>query len=233
MTTATEIISEALGNIGMLDAGETLSAEDGELCRTILNTMIDAWNLPSLTQYTTLDGTATLNAGVSSLTIGPAQSIAVTRPVRIEVGSYSRYQSIDYEMEGVTEAQYNAISLKNLGGFVPRVFFYDPGDLTGTIYYWPVPQGAVVVHHPLATQFSAFADLTTSYNLPQGYKRAMVMNLSLEIAPHFEQAPPPWVAASAFKALRLVKRANISVPQLELGRRQPGVLEGFYSGYST
>lgn len=232
MTTATQILSEALGAIGMLNAGETPSAEDAELCRTVLNTMIDAWNLPSLTQYTTQDATATLSGGDSDLTIGPGQNIAVTRPVRIELGSYCTIGGIDYPMDGVSEDEYSQISLKAVQSFVPRVFFYDVGETTGTIKYWPVPNAAVVVHHPVAVQFSAFADLTTSYNLPQGYKRAMVWNLALEVAPHFEQVPAPWISKQAALSLRLLKRANMTVPQLDVGPRGVGVLEGFYSGYS-
>lgn len=233
MTTATEIISEALGAIGMLNAGETASAEDALTCLNILNTMIDAWNLPSLTQYTTQDATATLTAGDDDLTIGPAQEISVTRPARIELGSYVRSGGIDYPLTGLNEAEYNRISLKDVGGHVPRFFYYDVGALTGTIYYWPVPSTSCVVHHPVATQFSAFADLVTSYNFPQGYKRAMVFNLALEIAPHFEQPPAVWIDSAARKALRLVKRANHTVPQLDMGDSEPGVLEGFYSGYTT
>ncbi len=232
MTTATEIITEAMRHIGMLSVGETPNADDADACLTALNTLVDAWNLPSLTQYTTQDGTATLGAGVGSLTIGPAQTIAVTRPGRIEAGSYVSYGGIDYPMDAIDEAEYNRISLKNLGGFVPTKFFYDAGASTGTIYYWPLPGSAVVVHHPLAVQFSAFADLTTSYTFPQGYKRAFVFNLAKEVAATFNEAgPSPFVVSEAAKSLRLVKRANLTVPQLE-SPRVVGHLEGFYSGYS-
>lgn len=231
MTTANEIIAEAMGTIGMLGAGETASYEDAAICLQVLNTMIDAWNLPSLTQYTTQDGTATLTAGATSLTIGPTMNINVTRPVAIAAGSYVTANGIDYPMEGISEPEYNELGIKNLAGYVPVKFFYDVGELTGTIRYWPAPGQSVTVHHPLPTQFSAFADLTTSYNLPQGYKRAMVMCLALEIAPHFEQTPAPWVAGAASKALRLVKRANNVVPQLDAGPRAPSALEAFYSGY--
>jgi hypothetical protein len=231
MTTANEIIREAMQALGVLNAGETASYEDAEDCRLVLNTLIDAWNLPGLTQYTTQDGTATLAGGSSSLTIGPAMNIAVTRPGRIEQGSYVRYGGIDYAMEGLSEPEYNAISLKTLGGFVPRYFFYDVGLLTGVIYYFPVPTASVVVHHPVATQFSAFADLTTSYNFPQGYKRAMVFNLAKEVAPHFQQAASPDIMMKASTSLRAIKIGNYSVPQLEIAEPVAGGLEAFYGGY--
>lgn len=233
MTTATEIITEAMRHIGMLSVGEVPNADDADACLTALNTLVDAWNLPSLTQYTTQDGTATLTAGSTSLTIGPAQNIAVTRPGRIELGSYVTAGGIDYPMESISEAEYNAINIKDLAGFVPTKFFYDAGASTGTIYYWPAPGSSVVVHHPLAVQFSAFADLTTSYTFPQGYKRAFVFNLAKEVAPLFtEQGPSPFVVAQAATSLRLVKRANLAVPQLEVDDRRVWGLEGFNSGYT-
>lgn len=234
MTTATEIITEAMRHLGMLNAGETPNADDADACLTALNTLVDAWNLPSLTQYTTTDGTANLAGGATSLTIGPGQTINVTRPGRIEVGSWARAGDIDYELEQITEAEYNAISIKNLAGFVPRVFYYDPGTTTGTIYYWPAPAATVVVHHPLALQFTAFANLTTDYSFPQGYRRAFVFNLAKEVAPMFtEQGPSPFVVAQAALSLRLVKRANHQVPQLDTYPRPLGAYEDFVGGYSV
>lgn len=225
MTTATEIITEAMRHLGVLSAGEVPNADDADTCLTALNTLVDAWNLPSLTQYTTQDGTATLNAAATSLTIGPSQNINVTRPARIELGSWVRSGNVDYPMTQIDEAQYNAIPIKDLAGFVPTHFYYDPGASTGTIYYWPAPAGSVVVHHPLAVQFSAFADLTTSYTFPQGYKRAFVFNLAVEVASAFEQPVTPFLASNASNSLRLVKRANLKVPQLCL--YEPRGLEGF------
>lgn len=233
MATATEIVEQALGWLGVLSAGETLGADDAELCRGLLNTMLDAWNLPSLTLYATTDATATLGAGSTSLTIGPAMQLAVTRPVGIAAGSWVRCQGIDYPLEEIGEPEYNRIALKSLGGFVPSRFFYDPGASTGTVYYWPSPSTSVVVHHPVLTQFAEFADLTTDYVLPQGYKKAIVTNLAVEVAPHYDQPVSPMLANAAANSLRLVKRSNHKVPQMDVGSAIPGVLEGFYSGYST
>jgi len=215
MTTATEIITESMRHLGVLSAGEVPNADDSDACLTALNTMIDAWNLPSLTQYTTTDGTATLGAGVTSLTIGPSMSINVTRPARIGLGSYVTSGGVDYPLEQISEAEYNAIENKALSGDVPSMFYYDQGASTGTVYYWPAPAGSVVVHHPLPLQFAAFADLTTSYTFPQGYRKALVFNLAAEAGPMFEQQVSPFVMSQAAKSLRLVKRANVQVPQLD------------------
>lgn len=231
MTTATEILNESLGHLGILSAGETANSDDAETCRTILNTLVDAWNLPSLTHYTTTDASATLSGGSTSLTIGPSQNINVTRPVRIERGSYVTADGVDYPMDQIDEAEYNEIRIKTLGGHVPRVFFYDPGASTGTLRYYPAPGAAVVVHHPVLTQFTAFADLTTDYTFPQGYKRAFVFNLAVEVSAHFGQQVSPFLMSQAHSSLRLVKRANFTVPQLDTGERNAGAKEAFLSGY--
>ena len=231
MATATQIISEALGHLGILSAGETVGPDDAETCRTVLNTLADAWNLPSLTHYTSTDGTATLTAGSTSLTIGPGQNISVTRPVRIERGSYVTADGVDYPMDQIDESEYNEIRIKTLGGHVPRVFFYEPGASTGTIRYYPAPGASVVVHHPVLAQFTEFSDLTTDYVLPQGYKRAFVFNLAFEVAAHFDAPVSQFIASQAANSLRLVKRSNFTVPQLDVGERNAGAKEAFLSGY--
>ena len=222
MTTANEIISEGFGKLGLLEAGETVQPDDAAQGLLVLNTLVDALNLPSNFAYTNNDATATLGAGVASLTIGPAQSIAVTRPVRIEPGSYSRLNGIDYPMDSITEQEYNLIQFKTNQGTAPNRFFYDAGASTGIIYYHPVPVVSVVVHHPVQQQASSFADLTTVYTLPQGLKRVFVYNFALDIAPDFEREAPPTVITTAAASLREWKRANSTVPRLRLPSGLPG-----------
>ena len=158
MTTATEIFSEALGKLGLVAAGEAVNGNDGALMLLILNTLIDAWNLPSNFAYTTQDVTATLGTGVASLSIGPAQALNCTRPGRIELGSCARLNGVDYELRSISEAEYNEIPYKANQG-IPAVFYYDPGATTGTVYYYPVAALSFAVHHPVQTQTTAFADL--------------------------------------------------------------------------
>ena len=217
MATASQLIEEALAQLGIKAAGEEVQGDDLAHGLTTLNTMIDSWNLPGPIAYATNDATATLTTGSTSLTIGPAQQINVTRPVRIDAGSYARVDGVDWPMEQVGEAEYNRIWLKTQTAHVPSIFYYEAGASTGTIKYWPAPGQSCVVHHPVIAQFSQFADLTTNYVFPQGYKRTLVFNLAIELAPTYEKMPSALVLRTAAAMLRNVKRANLTVPQLETG----------------
>lgn len=221
MTTASFLISGALSKLGIMRAGDAIDPDDEPLGLRTLNTLVDALNLPGGFAYTTNDATATLAASVASLTIGPAMSLAVTRPVRIEQGSYCRLSSVDYPLTGIDEAQFNSIPYKTTTG-IPQWFYLDMGASTGTVYYYPVPAVAVVVHHPVYQQVTEFADLTTDYVLPQGCERALLYALAMELAPDYEQEPSAAVVRAAANSMREFKRSNVVVPQMRINSNIPG-----------
>lgn len=228
MTTANTIIEGALSKLGLFGPGDAVDAESASDCLVILNQMVDSWNLPSWTLYGTTEVTATVAASTASVTIGPSMTLNVTRPVRIEAGCFSRIGGVDYPLDFVSEAEFNSISLKTITGFAPEWGFYDPGAATGTIKLYPQPGASCELHIIVLSQLSQFADLVTDYTLPQGYEKALVYNLALDIAPNFEREAPPSVVAQAGNTLRMLKRSNQVIPELKTYRREPG---NIYAGW--
>jgi hypothetical protein len=222
MTTANEIIAESLGKLGLIGAGETVDGDNAGYCLITLNTVVDALNLPSDFAYVDTNVSATLNTGVATLSIGPAQALNTVRPVRIELGSYATISGVDYPMISISEQEFNQIPIKTNGGTTPMWFWYEPGVTNGTIHYYPLPGATCVVTHPVQKQTSAFADLTTQYTLPTGLRRCLVNLLAVEVAPAFEREAPPSVIATAANALRLFKRSNAVVPVLDMPYGIPG-----------
>ncbi len=231
MTTANTIIAAALAKLGVIGATDTVTGDDAMHCLGVLNTMVDQWALQNLVAYTNTDASATLGAGIGSLTIGPSMQLNVARPVRIEVGSYATSGGKDWPLSPLSEQQWNDIFDKAVTAHVPYYYWYDAGASTGTVYYWPKPQASVVVHHPVQQQLAQFATLTTDYALPQGYTHALAYNLALELAPDYERMPTPPIAAAARNSLRLLKRSNVSVPELEVDV-SPRDVRAFADGWS-
>jgi hypothetical protein len=236
MTTALEIIESAMGKINMLAAGETVSAEDAALCLSRLNSLVDAWGLENLMAYTTTETIFTLPANTTSRTIGAAQQIAVARPVRIELGSFTRLSGIDRPLEPTGEVDYNSIALKSSQSGWPSKCHFDGGSPTGNVFFWPPASEAVEVHLITLYALSQFADTATDYTLPTGYKRALEFNLSVEVAPDFRAQVSPYVAGAASNSKRLIKRMNHTVPQLDMPRNMGGARGSpspadFYGGY--
>jgi hypothetical protein len=218
MTTATalQLIESALGKIGMHSVGETVSAEDADVCLERLNTLIDSLEGENMFAYATADTVFTLPANTESLTIGASQSIDMTRPARIMAGSFSRIDGRDYALRPVSEAQYNLISQKDNGGAIaPDVCFYDGGVPTGLLYFWPSVSAAVEVHLITPESSGEATDLTTAYAMAQGYRRYIEHALAVEIAPDFNVSASAQLVQLAASLKRILKRSNSRIPELE------------------
>jgi hypothetical protein len=167
--------------------------------------------------YTTTRTTTTLAAGVISRTIGPAMNFAMIRPMKILRGSYSRLNGIDYEIEPVSEQEYNSISQKDgVDAVAPLVCWYNGGTPTGTVYFWPGPSESVSVTLITPAPGGVATSVSTSYDFPPGYQLMVEYNLAVEMAPDFNVTPSQLVAGKAVSSKRLVKRTNSWSPRLDL-----------------
>ena len=235
LVTALQLIEAGLSKIGMLAAGETVSAEDAAIGLLRLNSLIDAMENEDMFGYTTTDTVVTLPANTTSLTIGPAQAIDIVRPTKIINGSFSRLGGIDYPLTSVTEPEYNAISLKSsIGSVAPRVCFYDGGNPTGNVYFWPTSQSSVELHLITPEPGGEATDLTTAYAFPPGYIRYIENALGIEMAPDFNTQPSPFIQAAAANAKRAIRRMNNRVPQMDMncdhgkGNSPSDFISGYY-----
>jgi hypothetical protein len=216
MATANRIIRSALGKLGLVAPGESVKPGDAADCLIALNTMLDAWRVESLYAYATQTLTAMLPPGTQAVSIGPGATLNITpRPVRIE-GGFFRVGSTDYPFDFITEDQWNAIEVKGTFTVAPEVVHYEATLPAGTLRLFPGVAGSAEAHIDVQVQLAAFADLTTDYALAQGYERALLFSLAEEVAADFEREVPPTVARNAANARRLLKRANHSVPQLDV-----------------
>lgn len=217
MVTALDLIKAAMSKINVLAAGETPSAEDVQVGLERLNALMTSLESEGLFNYTTTDTIATLPANTTSRTIGPAQQIAMVRPVRLLKGSFSRLGGIDYPLTPVSEQEYNLISLKSsIGSVAPAVCYYDGGTPTGNVYFWPVAAAAVELHLLSPAPGGEATSSTTSYDFPPGYQRAIENLLAVEIAPDFNTVASPVVVGMATSAKRMLKRTNSRVPHMDL-----------------
>jgi hypothetical protein len=215
--TALELIESAMGKIGVLNAGETVSAEDADVCIDRLNSLIDSMENDGMFSYTTLDTVFTLPAGSTTMTIGPSQQIDIARPVKMLRGSFCRVSGQDYPLTPTTEPEYNAICLKSsYSTLAPSVVFYDGQTPVGNLYFWPAPSSDVEVHLITPEPSGVAADLTTNYVFPPGYARYIEYALAIEISPDFNVTPSPMIVGAAANAKRAIRRTNARTPQLDV-----------------
>jgi len=214
--TARATIQTALKMLGVLDPSETMSADDAQDGLTMLNNMVDAWNIERLYIYTITDVVATFSG--ASATIGPGMQIDTPRPITIDSAFYRR-SGIDYPLRMIEVDEYNAIGLKTVSGDYPEVMYYTGDSPTGKVYVWPVPS-ANEYHLQVASQLTAFANLDTAYPLPQGYAKALAYSVAEELAPLYGKQATPSVMRIGATMRRSLKRANVSIAALNL--RIPG-----------
>lgn len=214
MTTATTIITDALGQIGIVDPVEALEADDANLGLRVLNRLVDALGTDALIPVATTWQSVPLTSG--SMTIGAAGDIVVTRPTRIEVGAYVVSGDVSFPLEKLNRQQWGEIAVKGDTG-IPRYYYYESQTaVLGTIKFWPAPDTTYTAYLPLKSRLSAFADLTTNYSLADGYDEFLTSTLAVKLAPFYNREAPGSVIAASRIAKRYIKRLNVQVPQLNV-----------------
>jgi hypothetical protein len=215
MTTATQVLSQSLGIIGVKAPGQALGNEAAELLER-LNMMLDGWRLDRLFAPALVRVTGTMNPSDPTATIGPAADFDMDpRPIRIEEGSFYTVNGIDYPLTPISAEQYNGICLKDTASVGPCWVYFEAGDPAGTLYFYPLFSQQTTVTLLVMASPVSFADLTTDYTLEPGAKRALVYSFAEEIAGDFEKQVSPGTHRIAGAARRSLKRSHHVTPQLD------------------
>ena len=221
MTTALDLITEAAELAGILGSGETLSGNDADTCLRSLNNMIDAWNVERLALYTVQE--STLSTASGSFTIGSGGSINVARPVKLEDDCYFRSSGQDYPLVQMSAEQYSQLAEKSLATGWPTHIYFDAQVPLATCYLWPQQTSAIELHIRYAQPLTEYATLSTDYDLPPGYRKAISCNLSVELnSGKFPRAIEPRRLQIAASSKRNIKRINRPAIRLQL----PSVMVG-------
>lgn len=176
MTTARDIIRDCLTfGLNRLSPGEAEDADTFNTCLSALNSLADEMNGGKSFLFREI-----LTASSAISTANPALGTAWTGLVAgAEIlGASVATSSTDVPLWPMTMAQYQAIPVKTQTG-VPTYYTHDG---QATVYLYPVPTSSVVT---LRTKqvVSDFADLSTDYTMPKGYRSALAAMLAKMIAP--------------------------------------------------
>lgn len=212
MATAEKIIKRSLRLIGVLAAGETLSAEDLADSLDALNDMLDGWRADSLMVYALRDESLTMT-GAASYTVGTGGDLNTDRPVRIE-SAYWRSGSTDYPLRIAPAGQWNAITDKSTTG-TPDWLYYDAANPLGVIRLHPSPSDGVLHVSTWVPLLSVAA--TDDIDLPPGYREMLVYQLAMRLAPEYGKSAPAEVVAMASAAKDRVGVINFRAPIMSTG----------------
>jgi hypothetical protein len=216
--TALEIISRAYQTLGVQDPSESVSAALGQFGFWRLNRLVAQWAAGHALTIPTSSRTVipiVLGKGTEAnpITIGPTGDVVMTtRPLALEsaglllAGTAPR---VEIERAVYTDAMWNAIAVKDMTSSLFTGVYYTPAVPNGEIILWPVPDTAI---HSLVIyrgeQVPPFANLSTSYVLPDGYVDALEFNLAVRLGPGSGVQVTPELQDLARSSLATIKRGN-------------------------
>lgn len=221
MTTAVDLLTLALKDIGALGIGQSIGPDDTADGLATLNMMLGEWQAERLSVYHLVD-TAIASTGAQSYTVGSGGNFNIQRPVRIEA-AYARLNAgsqsaIDYPVKLIDAREdYAKIALKGLTSF-PEWAFYDASYPMGNLLYYPIPNASFELHILTMEVLPQFAAPGVQISLPPQYLSAIRYNLGPYLAPSYQIEPLPSLVRRAMNAKRVIKRMNAQIAAMQMPR---------------
>lgn len=230
-TSALDIITGAAKKIGVVFKSETLDADEANDGLTALNDMLDTWSNDNLTTFAYILENFPLT-GAASYSIGMGGAFNTSRPINI-VTAVVKIGSIDYDLTPITEEQYQLdIADKSITCPIPAFITYDNGYPLGTIKMYAVPSAGGTLYLQCNKPLATLSSLTAAVDLPPGWKRALIYNLAIELAPEYGLEVPATVQLNAKTSLGAIKRStaiNNAMPLMTENVRQGNIYIGWYT----
>ncbi len=225
MPTVRNLCESAALEIGVLQPGESLSAEDAATCLTRFQYQLDAWQAESLTLAVNTQLTFTIPGSTNTFTIGPdTADVTAQRPVWIEAMTYvvpGSSPEVETIMAPMNDDQFDVLSIKSLSSSLPTQYYYNTSftSLNGSMFVWPTPSQHVKLYVYVKQGAGVPAALSDTVQGPAGYLEAFLYQLALRLMTPFARKAedvPLLVGPQgmANQALARIKRANL----------QPGLL---------
>jgi hypothetical protein len=207
VTTALNIITDALQENGIVGAGQTPSNEDISLCLRRLNQILERWSNQRLAFPVLSEVSVTLN-GAASYTIGPSGAdVTAARPIRVTHATHIGTDSIESPIRVLTQEQWDAIPLKSIDGGPPDSIWYSASVTTGRVYVWPKGDSGTLKLDVLSL-LTSFATQATTCTLPPGYESALYLTLACDTRGAYSLPPDADLRARAKGACSVLKRTN-------------------------
>lgn len=214
-TTAQRICTRALRIIGAIGIAETVPGDEIGAAKEGLDTLLDGWRTESLLVYVTEREIFDLVSGQQRYTIGPGANFNRQTPAWLKQASVLSLTNPampqELPIDVLTLTQWQNVPVKNVTSTLPTQVYYDQLSPIGNLDYFPIPnQVPLKTVLYCMTSMGDFADLTTVYDIPRGYARALVYNLAIELAPEYAKGNiGPDVMRIAMEAKANIKRVNL------------------------
>lgn len=215
-TTALQLITFALKEIGVVGASQPASSSDAADGLVKLNARYDEWASEQAYAYNVGFDAYTLHANRPYQTIGPGGFFDVPiRPMRIESATIRLTDSspqVDIPIRIVNDQWWANQPVKQVTSSVPIALYYSPDWPVGKLYYWPEP---TVAYGTLLETWTVLQQITseaTHINLPPAYWNAIMLTLAEDLCGMFGKQVPALLPRKAGRARAALQSNNIKSP---------------------
>lgn len=175
--TARDIVTAALRKIGAISAGAEPTADEMTDGIMVLNVMLKALQIPSVTVWQMDTGSITLTDATTSYTIA-------SRPYEMGVVNYRT--TTDLPMQRLTREEYYELPDKDSAG-TPSQFYYRREREQGTLYVWPVLATATgTIEWEGKTEIDDIAAAGDAVDVPAEWYEAVIYQLADRLCDDFE-----------------------------------------------
>lgn len=214
--TLTAAANAAAAYLGILDAGETLSAAQVADALIDAKNLIDNWNseglmIPQLFRSPGLLTTAG-NPDYSVAGTGGIQwNFGTTDPPVIIVSAAYIFQNTTQPMQILSVQEWSALPDRSARSNFPKYLWYERiggGSIQSNAHISPAPLAAGQVDAYFVVPMQNFPDATAPLSFPFGYPRPFIQALAVEMAPRFHMLPSEGVMKNYEDALARIRNLN-------------------------
>lgn len=212
-TTVSDIIKDALIEIGVQMPSEALKPDEAEHGLRVLNRMIQQWNIQDLMVYTLERQLFSFIVGRQSYTLGPSGDFNTARPARIQMASVQNStlsMPVEIPITLFTDDEWRSTAVKATPSLFPTGVWQTGGVPLNTLHFWPIPQSSdyqVILYTWGKT--SDFSAITDNVVFPNGYEEALVTNLAITLASSYGKSADILLIQRALNAKSLIESFNL------------------------
>lgn len=225
--TGSEVVKGAFALLNVFLPGESVPANDGEYARTVLNDMLNEWGqrrlfIPVIARER-FDLVANQGGPDNPYTIGDGGDFDTERPsnqssiVSANLILTSTTPEVRVPLGIYTDDAYDANLLPGMSNTQPTALYYNPYYTAGLgkVYLWPVP---TVSYNDLELflqkSVAEFANLSTTYYVPDGFPRLLKYNLAKVLQDAYGRELSANAMQIARSSLGTFKRSNTKLSDL-------------------
>lgn len=218
MPRVSDLIKNALLELGAYSQGEVVSADDADFCGGKLNRVLDGWNARESFVYNVNFVQYLLTANLSPHTIGPGGNFVVAqRPVKIVNANIVLTNSVPNVFTPLNirdDDWWSGNRVRDLKSSLPTDLYYSPDWPKGSIYLWPVPNTAWKLDLETWNTLAQFVNLTDVLSMPPGYEDALTLTLAENLAVPFKTPLDPLLIKNAQAARDRIQTLNSVAPRI-------------------